>query len=520
MKVASVAEMRTLDAAVIANLGITEEILMENAGIAALRLLLLRQPDLPKKRTLVVCGSGNNGGDGFVLARQIHSVGGAVEVLLTEDKKKCKGAALSNLMALTRIPAIKIHFAISPAGVSHLLEQADIVVDALFGVGLSRSVEGVFAQIINAINRSGKFVLTLDVPSGIDADTGQVLGVAVYANSTVTFGLPKRGLLLFPGFEHCGELALARISFPASYHSSASIDVAIDEYLPLPPRPARAHKKSVGSALFVAGSANYCGAPYLAAASFLRAGGGYARLVTTHSVMPTVAARCPEIVFEPLPEEGGALAFTNLEAILALAKTAPIMVVGSGLSLRGEAMSLTRELIQKTRCPLLIDGDAITALASAPQILAARDGEVIITPHAGEFARLLGISGGDVEANRIEILQSACRKFKAHIVLKGPHSLVGSPDGRVFINLTGNAGMATAGTGDVLTGVIAAIFATGLPLVDALRKAVYLHGLAGDIAREHKGEAGMIASDVLESLPEALIRDSQLGRNSRSLELI
>ncbi|MCF8053673.1 MAG: NAD(P)H-hydrate dehydratase [Deltaproteobacteria bacterium] len=527
MKVVSVAEMQALDYAAINELGIPEEVLMENAGIAVARLLLAIKPDLRTSQTLVVCSTGNNGGDGLVIARQLHSLGVKVRVLIVGNPAKCTGAAKTNLRALSNIVAIPLLHALSSADIQESLKDVDIVVDALLGTGIDRPVEGIFAAIIRAINDAKtpppktykkNLVVSVDIPSGINGNTGAIMGEAIRADVTVTLGLPKLGLLLSPGFEHCGKIYLSRISFPLSYQNPQALKISINEYLPLPPRLPQAHKKSVGTALIVAGSNNYRGAAYLAGAAFLRSGGGYATLASVPDVISLVAFRCPEIVVFPCKGQDGALSLTELPTILALAERAGMVILGPGLSLAPQAQALAQALIAKIKCPLVIDGDAISALANAPTL--KRTLPTIITPHAGEIARLARITVAEVEANRVAVVGRLSRELGAHIVLKGPHSLISSPDGRIFINLTGNAGMATAGTGDVLTGIIAGMYGAGLSLEEALRKAVYIHGLAGDLASKSKGESGMIASDLLDSIPLALQHDQKTQANIPSITII
>ena len=520
MKVASVAEMRAKDFAVMKNVGITEETLMENAGLAAFSLLAKKFSPLSAQKITIVCSTGNNGGDGFVLARQLHATGCHVTVLLLGDEAKCKGAAKKNLAIVRGINGCDIKNIIAKAQALNIINSADIVVDSIFGTGLNRAVVGIFRDIIILINQRAKIVLSLDIPSGINGDTGAIMGEAVQADFTVTFGLIKKGLLLYPGFAHCGKLYLSRISFPISYCEDEKITVATNSYIPLSVRAHIAHKKTVGDALFIAGSANYYGAPYFAAASFMRAGGGYARLATVPSIISAVAQLTPETVFLPLAETAGAMTLRNLGILLEFSQKADIVVIGSGISLNEQAQTLAREFIKKASCPLVIDGDGISALAKEPRILQKRKAVTIITPHTGEMARLTGATVVEIEANRIEVSQATAKSLNAYIVLKGAHSLIAAPDGQVFINLTGNAGMATAGVGDVLTGVIAGCFCSGIAPVDAVRKGVYLHGLAGDIAAAQKSEEGMIAGDILENIPTAIIADKKRNGNFADIEII
>ncbi|PKN35387.1 MAG: bifunctional ADP-dependent NAD(P)H-hydrate dehydratase/NAD(P)H-hydrate epimerase [Deltaproteobacteria bacterium HGW-Deltaproteobacteria-19] len=508
MKVAGVEEIRAMDRWAIEKLAIPEEILMENAGLAAVALLD-REFGIAGKRFVVLCGSGNNGGDGLVVARKIHSLGGVPKVFLLGDPARFRGASATNFGILKRLP-VDMRAADDLEEIRRYIVHADIVVDALLGTGLDRDVSGLYRDAIDLINDSGRRVLSLDIPSGVNGDTGEIMGVAVRACWTVTFGLPKPGNVLYPGFGCCGELFVSGISFPPELTGREDLMIALNGFVPLPSRDPEAHKGAVGDVLFIAGAAGYLGAPQFAALSFLKAGGGYARLAAPASIVPFLAQGVAEAVFIPQRETtSGSLSRRNKAEILALADTVDMVVLGPGLSLAAETQTMARELVKGIGKPVLIDGDGLTAVAADPGILRKRKAPTVLTPHPGEMARLTGKTTGEIRRNRIAVLQAAARDLKSTIVLKGAHSLIGCPDGRVFVNLSGNAGMATAGSGDVLTGAIAAMFGMGLPLEQAVRKGVFLHGLAGDLAADAKGEDGITARDILEFLPAALKQDRE-----------
>ncbi len=512
MKVATTEEMRAMDRYAIETLGIPDEILMENAGIAAY-YALAGEMDIAGRRFAVFCGGGNNGGDGFVVARKIHSGGGIVKVFLLAEKNRCKGAARKNLDMLLNLP-VDVRPVESVDDVRSYILQANAVVDAIFGTGLDRDVEGLHREVIELINASGKPVFSLDIPSGVNGDTGRLMGTAIRAAATVTFGLPKRGNLLYPGFPCGGKLYVTHISFPPELYDSESIDVEVNDPLPLPDRKAWGHKGDFGDVLFVAGAAGYYGAPAFSALSFLKAGGGYSRLAAPASVIPGIAAQAGEIVFVPQRETAsGSVALRNKSAILELAGRVDMVVLGPGLSLAEETQKLVRELAARIERPVVIDGDGITALAKNPRFLKRRRYETVLTPHAGEMSRITGKSREAIENDPIGILRETAAALDSIIVLKGAHSLVGYPDGRVWINMSGNSGMATAGAGDVLTGAIGAMFGLGLSLPEAVRAGVFVHGLAGDLAAAAKGEDGITARDIMESLPRAvaMVRAADLG---------
>ncbi len=508
MKVSRVSEMRALDRTAIEKFGIVEELLMENAG-QAVYFVLLKELGFKDKKFLVFCGLGNNGGDGFAVARKIHSSGGAVKVFILGDPSRFKGAAKVNHDIVSRLP-IEVRQLQSIEAIKMDVAHCDGIVDAMLGTGLTRDVEGLYRDVIELINQSGKTVFSVDIPSGVHGDTGKVMGIAVKADYTVTFGLPKIGNMLFPGYDLCGKLYVSHISFPPSMYNADTLKVEINQPVRLPPRDKDGHKGDFGQALFIAGASSYFGAPYFAAYSFLKAGGGYSRLAAPASITPFIANKASEIVFVPQQEtSSGSIALQNKRALLELAERMDIVILGPGLSLEEETQQLARELAREIDKPLLIDGDGITALCQDLQIIKERKAETILTPHLGEMSRITKMSVREIDTSKIEVLQRTARELNATIVLKGAHSLIGYPDERVFINMSGNPGMATAGSGDVLTGTIAAMFGLGLSVREAVRKGVFMHGLAGDLAAEDKGEDGTTAQDILDYLPLAVKMDRE-----------
>jgi len=508
MKVSSVAKMRDLDWTAIEKFSMKDELLMENAGLAVCGAIQ-SELGIKGRRFVVFCGVGNNGGDGCVIARKIHSNGGQVGVYIVGNRKRFTGPAAMNLAIIERL-SLQVEELRDAASAEAAVSGCDAIIDAIFGTGLTRDVAGLHRDVIDLINAAEKPVFSVDIPSGVNGDTGMVMGAAVKADCTVTFGLPKVGNMLFPGYGLCGRLYVTHISFPPSHYDDDSIRVEINAPPEIPSRRAEGHKGDFGDVLFIAGAAGYFGAPYFAAFSFLKAGGGYSRLAAPRSITPHLAVRGSEIVFVPQEETAsGSLALKNMAALLELSRKVDMVVLGPGLSLDEEAQELARGLARGIEKPLLIDGDGITALCADLKIIRERKAPTILTPHLGELSRITGIGVEGIRANRIEVLQSAASDLQAIIVMKGAHSLIGYPDGRVFINLSGNAGMATAGSGDVLTGTIAAMFGLGLPLEDAVRKGVFIHGLAGDLAAEDEGEDGITAGDILEYLPLAVKMDRE-----------
>ncbi|MCD4688044.1 MAG: NAD(P)H-hydrate dehydratase [Desulfuromonadaceae bacterium] len=503
MNVSTVSQMRAMDCAAIEQYGIAEELLMENAGQAACTVLQSMAP-VVGRRVLIFCGLGNNGGDGLVLARKLHSLAAEVRIYLLGDPSRFSGAAKLNLDIVRHLP-LNMEQLVDSNTLADELARCDTVVDAIYGTGLSREISGLQGQVIELINNSGKPVLSLDIPSGVAGNTGQALGIAVQATATVTFGLPKIGNLLYPGFARCGTLHISHISFPLALTVDKQLQVAVNSPPPLPTREVTGHKGSFGQALFIAGAAGYLGAPRFAALSFLKAGGGYSRLAAPETIVPFLSMQAGEVVFVPQQTTpSGSIALKNRDALLELAASQNFVVIGPGLSLDSESQQLVRELTKSLDQPLLLDGDGLTALCAEPQILEQRSAPTVLTPHLGEMARLTGYSIAEIEQDKIRVLRQTAAKLQVVIVLKGPHTLIGTPEGQVFINLSGNSGMGSAGTGDALTGTIAAAFCLGLSFVDAICKGVLLHGLAGDLAAADLGEDGMTAGDILDYLPQAL----------------
>lgn len=507
MKIASRQEMQSLDSYASRELHIPEEILMENAGQAAVSVLASQWGDIRGRKFAVCCGVGNNGGDGLVVTRHLLSREGKVTVFIIGEPDRFRGAAKQNWAIARNLP-IAVRLVRAAEDLLPELNEADVIIDALFGTGLDREITGLAAQVIGLVNRQGKMVMSLDIPSGVNGDTGEIMGSAIRADWTVAFGLPKRGNILYPGYELCGGLFLAPISFPPALRENQEIQVAVNDYIALPPRSGSAHKGSQGECLVIAGARNYCGAPLFCALSFLKAGGGYVRLALPESLLSAVAAAGGEIVFLPQEETAaGSIAQANREELIRLAEKMDSVIIGPGLSTHPETAELVRELAVEIEKPLVIDGDGLSALALDPALLRQRKIPAVLTPHLGEMSRLLGRPAGEWTRDKIPVLQEYCAAWGAIIVLKGPHSLIGYPDGRVFVNFSGNPGMATAGAGDVLPGTITAMTGLGLAWEEAARKGVYLHGLAGDLAAREKGEDGMTARDILECLPAAVRHD-------------
>ena len=506
MKVCRVSEIRELDRKAITEYGIPAAILMENAGQSAYNVI--HKITGSRGEFLILCGPGNNGGEGFVIARLLHSRGAGVNVIILAPTDQYSPEASQNLTVIKNLP-VKIEINPSLIKIKTAIKKSDYIIDALLGTGVDRPVTGIIEQTIRTVNTGGKTVFAIDIPSGINGDSGQEMGIAVQATHTITFGLPKAGNLLLPGFARGGKLYVSHISFPRALTEDVSLNIAVTEPVALPARKSTANKFDYGPALVIAGSANYYWAPYASAYSFLKCGGGYVNLACPASIVKNISRKGREIVFHPQIETaGGSLSGVNAGSLLELSQKMRFVIIGPGLSLETETRQLVKKLCTEIDKPILIDGDGITAIAEQPSLLKKRRSPTVLTPHTGEMSRLTGKSKEAIERDRIAAVSMAANEFKSYVVLKGPHTLIGCPDGKVYINTTGDtngaAGMATAGAGDVLNGTVAAAFCLGLDIGPAVCTGVYIHGIAGDMAAAEKGPDGMTATDILLLLPAAM----------------
>jgi len=505
MRVATVEEMRNLDREAVERFGIPEEMLMENAG-NSVYYVILKEVGVKNKKFIVVSGTGNNGGDGFVVARKLYSQGGHVKVFVFGNIEKIKGASKRNLEILKGMN-LDISFNQEIEVFKDAVRNSDVIVDALLGTGISRKITGILRDVIDIINKSGKAVVSVDIPSGVNGDTGEIMGTSVKANYTVTFGLPKVGNIFYPGFYFNGKVFLSHISFPPELYEKETIKLFINEILLPPKRKEDGHKGDFGDTLFIAGSKLYFGAPVFSSLSFLKSGGGYSRLATVKSIINSVSQQASEVVFIPLDEtEEGSLSIKNLDKLINISKKVDFVVIGPGLSLNQETQELVRKFVKAVEKPILIDGDGLTAISKNLEILLERKCPVILTPHPGEMSKLVSLPKDEILKDRIKILRDFTKKFNSIVVLKGAHSLISYPDGNIFINVSGNSGMATPGSGDVLSGIIPAMYGIGFNIEEAVRMGVFVHGFSGDLARETIGEDGITARDIMNHIPEAMKR--------------
>lgn len=531
MKVVTAAEMRQIDQDTIEGIGIPGIVLMETAGSAIVRAIERHYPTC--QRIGIFAGKGNNGGDGIVIARQLAHVGRDVCLFLVSPSESFIGEAQINLQIAKRlglpieeiltwtgfdgtgtVPTTLTEF-YGTGTVPTTLARCELLVDAIFGTGLRGAVRDPIATVINTINRLPTPILSVDLPSGLNTDTGHPLGACIQADRTITIGLPKRGLLMHPGAELAGKLEIADIGFPEQIVDAQNIKVnwttAAQASQWMPPRPASSHKGSYGRVLVVAGSTGMTGAAALASEAALRAGAGLATLAIPKHLNPILEGLLPEVMTLPLPEtDAGSLAASATASILEFAeKTKSILAIGPGLSQHPETVSLAHQLIREHResglaLRMVIDADGLNALAHASEIISLLNSETVLTPHPGEMARLTKTPIPTLEADRIGTAQQFASEHGVTLVFKGAPTVTSTPNGNLWVNSTGNPGMATGGMGDVLTGIIAGLMAQNISSESAAALGVYLHGLAGDITAERLGMHGLTASDVLQSVPGAI----------------
>ncbi|HIE27492.1 TPA: NAD(P)H-hydrate dehydratase [Candidatus Poribacteria bacterium] len=509
MKVATAQEMRSIDAQTIEMVGIPGIVLMENAGQAVTKIVKEILDD--GKRVAIFVGRGNNGGDGLVVARYLALSGFNVTIYLLSEAERFRGDAKTNLQIAQNLQ-LKIKLLLSQEQLSAYRDEIQlcgVIVDSIFGTGLKGAVRGFAAELIAFINSTGKPIVAVDLPSGLDADTGRAESVCVHATHTVTIGLPKRGLMLYPGADFTGTLTVADIGFPQSIIDAQDIKVnwvQKDEANRLmPPRPRNSHKGTFGHLFVIAGSVGLTGAAVLASEAALRIGAGMVTLGIPKSLNPIMEEKLTEVMTIPLPEtDSQSLALKAKSKIFDFLERTDVVAIGPGLSRNPQTIELIHQLSAEIKLPKVIDADGLNALSEKRELLNQLDSQTILTPHPGEMARLLDCSPGEVESDRIDVAQQFAGKYGLTLVLKGVPTVVASASGEIHINSTGNPGMATAGVGDVLTGVIAGLLAQGLKPVDAAVLGAYLHGLAGDIAAEKVGKSGLIAGDVLNMLPKTL----------------
>jgi NAD(P)H-hydrate epimerase len=511
MRILNAAQMREADRATIEDIGIPSLVLMENAGRQVVSAIETAYESQLEGRVGVLCGRGNNGGDGFVVARTLMQRGVDVAVFVIGSVGDVRGDARLNLDILGRLGVTVVEIGDEQTWELHFSEisHCSLIVDAMFGTGLKAALSGMLETVVADVNASGIPIVSIDLPSGLSADTPQLIGDCIDASMTVTLAAPKLPLVLPPGETRAGDVVIADIGIPPEVVDGLEgphIELLTPEQMrPLvEPRAADSHKGDFGRVTIVAGSRGKTGAAHLAAMGALKSGAGLVTVASPGSCVPIVAAMAPEYMTEPLTEtQQGGVAASAVDAVLELRHD--VIACGPGLGRDPAVAAFVRTLIERSTAPLVLDADALTVLADEPAALVGtEERDIIITPHPGEMARLIGSTVEEVQANRIEVASNFAATRRLYVVLKGHRTILATPEGHVYINPTGNPGMATGGTGDLLTGMIAAWLAQLLDAEAACRLAVFLHGAAGDLAERSIGQVAMRATDLISLLGRAL----------------
>jgi len=507
-------EMQEMDRQTIKIHGIPGLKLMENAGRGATDVLLNQFADRIKARVGIICGKGNNGGDGFVIARYLADQRIDVAVYLLAKAAKIKGDAAANLkrLAVLKVPVIEIPDEGSFSKIKSDLSRFDLLVDAILGTGLTSDVRGFFKTVIdfvNDLNRNGIPVFAVDMPSGLNSDTGQSCGTCIRAQATATFALAKIGHYTYPGAGHTGKLKIIDIGIPVSVVES----VGPKQYLltaeriraAFPLRAADTHKGRTGHLLVVAGSTGKTGAAAMTAVSAMRAGAGLVTLGIAESLNPIIETQVLEVMTTPLPEyRHGILANTAIDDIAKLADGKSCLAIGPGIGQTAETRSLVKNIISQIDIPMVIDADGLNNIVGQTQLLKKLKAPAVLTPHPGEMARLIETSPAAVQQNRLTCARDFATNFAVHVVLKGAATVIAHPDGSAYINPTGNPGMASGGMGDVLTGVLAGFITQGFTPQTAAHAAVFLHGAAADTLAKTVGPIGYLAGEVMDTIPREI----------------
>jgi len=511
MWVVTAAQMQTLDRRTIQEARVPGTTLMERAGTGVVSHLIQTWGAPKGKKVVILCGKGNNGGDGLVVARHLKKKGARLKVVLMAPLNELSPDAKIMYRQLSKIIRPSL-FTVNPPAetLCSLTQDADLLVDALLGTGLSSSVRAPYTFAIEAMNASPAFTVAIDIPSGLDSNTGATLGIAVQADLTVTFGCPKLGLFLGSAIDKVGNIEVVDIGIPGNFVADANpyIHLLSPEMMRslIPARPPSSHKGTFGHAGIIAGSPGKTGAPAMAALGALRVGTGLVTVATPQSVSSILESKLLEVMTESMPESSQHLLGMEAHpALLTFASHKSALAFGPGLGVSPETTELLCHLLPQLDAPCVLDADALNGLAHHGQVFSSMKQPPILTPHPGEMARLLEASSSkQVNEDRIGVSRQFAMQHGVILVLKGARTVIAEPQGQVAICPTGNPGMASAGMGDVLTGMIAGLLAQGLSAWDAARAGVYLHGLAGDLAAVTIGEPGLIAGDVITAIPQAL----------------
>lgn len=506
MKACYASEMRSADKAASEIGSVPSIVLMENAAIACVNELKKDFNDLAHKRAAVFCGKGNNGGDGFAAARHLYSAGVDVSVYLVCGNE-FKGDAKTNFDIIKKMN-INIDVISDTENLKYLIRSYDIIIDALYGTGIHGTVGGISYDVINEINENSKYTLSVDVPSGINSDSGEICGICIKADKTVTFAAYKVGMLMFPAADYVGEVTVADISIPDYIIEGQNIKINVTdaEYVRknFPVRVNNSQKGDYGKVLVIAGSAGMSGAAYLASQSAVIAGSGLVTLALPSCINSAMEAKTTEVMTVPLSDRNGHISSDAAEEILKRTEKADAVLIGPGIGRSSDVLKILEKVLDNSKVPVIIDADGINASAENMDILSECTCPVIFTPHAVEMSRLTGLEKDYIEENRLVVSREFAEEYGVTVILKGHRTVVTGQDGEQYINITGNSGLATGGSGDVLAGITASLAARGVNETAAAAMAVYIHGLAGDAAKDKYGIESVTASRIMECIPCAL----------------
>ena len=508
MKVVDGTQMKQLDRTAVEKYGIPSILLMENAGIAVTEEVLKAADQCSTKEILILCGLGNNGGDGFVVARQLHQRGLSVKVRVIGEIAKIRGDARVNYDILRKIK-VDIEQAADLEKLKLEIRESTLIVDAIFGTGLCQEINERIKQIIDEVNEANKVVISIDIPSGVFAKDGSLWGRAIQATKTVSLQMPKIGNINYPGADYTGELIVKEIGIPREAILDAGIHTSIITHdvvrKILPQRKRDTHKGDYGKVYIVAGSTGMTGAAMLTCEAVLRSGAGLLKVAIPQSLNNIMEIRLTEAITVPLPElKKGVVGISDIEKIVKTMKQSDVIAIGPGSGQTRELEEVLRNIFEEACTPIVLDADAINALAHRIEYLKQLQHPIVLTPHVGEMSRLTGLPVEEINRSRIEVARKYAKEWNATIILKGARTVVANPLGEIYINCTGNPGMATAGSGDVLTGIVTGFIAQGIQPFEAAMAAVYVHGKAGDRAAARLGEYGLMAGDIISELPYAI----------------
>jgi ADP-dependent NAD(P)H-hydrate dehydratase / NAD(P)H-hydrate epimerase len=530
MQIVTASEMQNMDRQTIESFGLPGRVLMENAGRGVVDVLARTFPAIKSsgrnQSVGIIAGRGNNGGDGFVIARYLSGMGISVSVYLFSERAAVKGDAAANLNLLDalKVPVVEIPDITCLA--QHLTDMRDhrIWVDALLGTGLNADVKGLFRAVIELLNGLNRPIIAVDIPSGLNADTGMICGICIRAHTTVTFGFPKIGHILFPGAGFTGRLETIDIGIPPYIVQDIGLrhHILTPEAIAsiLPRRAPTSHKGLAGHVLVIGGSTGKAGAAVMSGLAALRSGAGLVTLAVPESLNTVIQSQIPEIMTAPMDgRKKGIWDNSVIDGIREQLKGKKCLAMGPGMGDLSEIRELVLEILQSASIPVVLDADGLNCICGRLEVLKDLKAPAILTPHPGEMSRLTGMRISDIQADRIGIAREFSREYHVHLVLKGARTVIAHPDGNVYINLAANSGMAAGGMGDILTGVIAGLLAQGLGPEDASHAGVCLHAMAADALCKSQGPFGFLASEVAGALPGVIREMGQMPEETEDCRL-